>query len=321
MNINSGQSTFMIPDNRTFEQCSAYTRAHAKSFHFSSYLLPREKRLAAYAVYAFCRYADDLIDHTASLGKPEKEATLVVLRTRLDDLYAPSLPRGEYFDAFRQTVKKYGIPKEYFSLLLDGVAMDLEKNAYANFAELEDYYYKVESVVGLIMSQVFGYTSDAALPHAADLGTAMQITNILRDISDDMQQLGRIYLPQDELQTFDYSGEDIRSKKINDEFSRLMKFQIARARRYYESAEKGLPFLTNDGSRTTAAMMSRIYSSILDQIEHHAYDIYSERRYVSTQRKLWMTGKYILGQRFGEKGKIKIPETDRIQAIPAGVKV
>src|SRR5258706_14167124 len=156
-----------IPQNNTspllfnYEQCRAYTKHHAKSFYFSSFLLPKEKRCAAYAVYTFCRYADNLVDHTAIYTNEELKIKYAELYNFLDDVYSGKL---NIKTAFADSVKKFKIPKHYFTDLIDGVMMDITKSRYATFMELDTYCYKVASVVGLMMSDIFGYSSKAALP-------------------------------------------------------------------------------------------------------------------------------------------------------------
>jgi len=283
-----------------FEQCRMYTRHHAKSFYFSSFLLPAHKRAAAYAVYAFCRCADDLVD-TAPAGDEEAIRTNIgTLRAALDAAYDPGFLRSHPRSAFSLTVQRYRIPKRYFDELITGVSMDLTTFRYETFAELDRYCYRVASVVGLIMTEVFGYTDPEALTYAADLGTAMQLTNILRDIRTDLD-LSRVYLPQEDLRAFGYTEDDLRAHVIDDRFVALMRFEIRRARALYARAERGLPFLIDDGSRTSVVAMSRIYSSILDQIEKYEYDVFSERRYGRSVRKVAITAGYLLSP--AQRGK------------------
>jgi phytoene synthase len=279
----------------TFEDCRDYTRSFAKSFYFSSFLLPKEKRAAAYAVYTFCRYADNIVD-SATLSTPQNiRGKFNELNLFLDEIYGN--PSGLTIDrsAFAQTVLKYNIPRKYFNDLIEGVCMDTELKRYNTFAELENYCYKVASVVGLIMTEIFGYSHKAALPYAVYLGKAMQLTNILRDIKEDYQ-MGRIYLPKDELSCFDYTENDLKSYRINDGFAMMMRFNIDRARAYYELSTHGFPYLTNDGSRTTVVLMYKIYSSILNEIEAYGYDVFSGRRFVSTAEKLKLTALYLLNR-------------------------
>jgi phytoene synthase len=163
--------------------------------------------------------------------------------------------------------------------------MDLDVTRYADFAELDRYCYRVAGVVGLMMTHVFGYRSDRCLPNALALGTAMQLTNILRDIAEDYR-MGRVYLPQDELWRFGVEESDLARGRVDDLFRALMRFQIERARRYYEESEAGIPWLIGDSSRLTVRVMGRLYGGILGAIERLDYDVFRARARVSTPRKL-----------------------------------
>ena len=297
---------YLSINNRTnplissFNECRLYTRHYAKSFYFSSYLLPKEKRYAAYAIYLFCRYADNIVDMASNHTHEEVEQKIYSLLENLDVIYSGKNSLNGSFSAFADTVKKYDIPKFYFTELVEGVSMDINTKRYDSFEELEKYCYKVASVVGLIMSEIFGYKNNSALMYAIDLGKAMQLTNILRDIKDDCK-MGRVYIPQDELARFGYTEEDIKNKTINQNFISLIKYHIERAREYYRLAENGIPYLTDDGSRTTVVLMKKIYSGILNKIEENNYDIFSRRVFVSKAEKLVITGKYLIN--FSEKRK------------------
>lgn len=297
----------VTPMKCTYEECKDYTRNFAKSFYFSSFLLPKEKRAAAYAVYTFCRYADNIVDCGISPSIENIRYKFQELNLFLDEVYyilnelkdpidkSNNLPNLINHSAFAQTVFKYKIPRKYFNDLIEGVCMDTEHSRYNTFAELENYCYKVASVVGLIMTEIFGYSHKAALPYAVYLGKAMQLTNILRDIKEDYQ-MDRIYLPNDELKWFEYREEDIKNGNMNENFATMMRFNIDRARAYYELSTHGFPYLTNDGSRTTVVLMFKIYSSILNEIEAYGYDVFSGRRFVSTAEKLKLTGLYLINR-------------------------
>lgn len=293
-----------------YRQCKLYTRYHAKSFYFSSHVLPAEKRFAAYAVYAFCRYADEIADNAAAVNDiPQAQRRLDDLRNQLRYVYASSPLMDKKLLAFRDTVLRYEIPLEYFSDLIRGVEMDLTKHRFATFEELKEYCYCVASVVGLIMTKIFGATSDEALCYAADLGTAMQLTNILRDVGED-EQRGRIYLPQEELSRFGYSEDALQRGVINDNFLRLIKFQIERAREYYASAERGIPMLTNDGSRFCVRLMSRTYAHILDSIEANGYDVYTKRAFVPVTKKIMLAMRAAFDSARQSSPAVSIPNSE-----------
>jgi len=292
-----------------YEECKAYTRHHAKSFYFSSFLLPKEKRIASYAIYTFCRYTDNLVDHSHKIPDAEIISRFDYVYNFLADVYAGKVKNN----AFAETVKKFKIPMHYFTELIDGVMMDITKNRYATFMELDTYCYKVASVVGLMMSEIFGYASKSALPYAVYLGKAMQLTNILRDIYEDYM-MDRIYLPADELRCFEYSDEDIKKKVIDTRFYDMMKFNIGRNRSFYELGSHGIPYLTNDGSRTAVVLMYKIYSGILNEIENFNYDIYSGRRFVSAANKLKLTGAYLLNP-YERKKYSRLPDAKHHERV------
>jgi phytoene synthase len=187
--------------------------------------------------------------------------------------------------AFRRTVRERSIPRNLFEALLDGMEMDLDVTRYATFHDLDRYCYRVAGVVGLMMTHVFGYRSERCWPNALALGTAMQLTNILRDVAEDLR-MGRIYLPQDELARFGVDEAQLAEGSVNDNFRALMRFQIDRARRYYQEAEAGIPWLIGDSSRLTVRVMARLYGGILGAIERQGLDVFQARARVSTARKL-----------------------------------
>lgn len=287
-----------------FEAARQICRRHARSFYFASAFLPPAKRSASYAVYGFCRMLDDAIDQVepAEAALP-LQATCCShpLNQRLDQFLLQlksiydgtlELPRPEFrseaqhaLHAFALTARRYEIPMQYFVDLADGCRMDLTISRYATWNALERYCYHVAGVVGLIMSCVFGLQHSDARHHAVQMGNAMQLTNILRDINEDWQR-GRIYLPLEDLARFQYSERDLASHIVNDSFRRLMRFEIARARELFREGAEGLCWLAGDGSRLTASAMAVIYSGILDAIERLDYDVYSSRAHLSFVQKL-----------------------------------
>lgn len=279
-----------------FLSATKVTRHHAKSFYFCSITLPPPKRRAAYAVYAFCRHVDDAVDECG--GDLELAAERVEAIGRLlDRVYARDPALEEVWKAFSMTVAAYGIPRAYFETLIRGVMMDLEPVYYATWEELDDYCYHVAGVVGLIMTRIFGaapgHDIDEALAYARHLGTAMQLTNILRDVAEDWDDRRRLYLPREELERFAVTEEDIEASRATDGFKALMAFQIQRARHYYALAERGIPMLTDDGSRLTVLAMSRVYGAILDEIEKLDLDVFQTRAFTSTLTKVhWLLRSY-----------------------------
>jgi phytoene synthase len=244
-------------------------------------------------VYAFCRIADNATDvHQEDTERiPDAARQIDMLRGELADVYADGEVPTRWI-ALRETVRNYGIPHEYFVELLNGVEMDLTPRRFATFADLEVYCYRVASVVGLIMTHIFGATSSEALRRAAQLGTAMQLTNILRDVGED-HRMGRVYLPQDELHAFGITEEMIGTGQVTPAMVAFLRFQIDRARTLYNEAEQGIPLIPDDGSRFSTRVMSALYARILDAIERNAYDVFGRRAHVPLLTKLRITSRIL----------------------------
>ncbi len=277
---------------RSFHECKKTTKKHAKSFYFSSFLLPPEKRYAAFAIYDFCRFADDIMDKS-TFNSTEKAAEINKLSGKLDMIYNYTLPADDRLYALKHTINKFDIPEKYFRDLLSGLMLDEGKVRFESFNQLRTYCYHVAGVVGLILTHVFGIKDKNALDYAESLGIAMQLTNILRDIKEDALS-DRIYIPQEDLLKFNYTETDIKNSVINDNFNKLMKFQIDRAEKYYKNSLSGMPYLSNDGSRSTAMIMYKTYSSILRRIDRADYNVFSTRHYVSLPGKILIALGYFL---------------------------
>ena len=212
-------------------------------------------------------------------------ARLDQARRTLDLAYSDRPQAQPGLQAFRRTVRLRSIPRRLFDDLLDGMEMDLDVSRYADFASLDRYCYRVAGVVGLMMTHVFGHRSDRCFPDALALGTAMQLTNILRDVAEDFA-LGRVYLPRDELAQFGVTEAQLAEGRVDDQFRALIRFQIDRARRYYAQSEAGIPWLNGDSARLTVRVMGRAYAGILGAIERQDLDVFRGRARVSTPRKL-----------------------------------
>ena len=272
-----------------FAAARAICRRHARSFYFASAFLPREKRQRAYAVYAFCRGIDDAVD----VGDPARvDEHLAAFARTLESVYAGELetqglaPEQRLaLRAFAETVKVCEIPKSYFLDLAHGCRMDLTVRRYATWAELERYCYHVAGVVGLIMCRVFGLEDRSAEAQAVQMGNAMQLTNILRDVEEDWGR-GRVYLPEEDLERFGVTEQQIASRLVTPGLTELMRFEIARARGLYETAAEGLRRLPRDGSRLTACAMAVIYAGILGAIERQGCDPFAGRARLSFVEKV-----------------------------------
>jgi 15-cis-phytoene synthase len=280
--LDDGRGGLVESSIDTFQQARAMTRTHAKTFYFASHTLPPHKREASYALYSFCRYVDDVADRAAGVGTAK--AQLEAIRGILDSLYEAD-GESPSWAALRETVKRYGIPPGYLRDLVHGVEMDLSEIRCDTFDDLERYCYYVASVVGLMMTRVLQPDRDDALPYAEDLGTAMQLTNILRDIGEDYA-MHRVYLPRDEMREWKITEEVLRDGVVTPAFRSFMQFQISRARQFYEKAEPGMALLPDDGSRFCVRLMSTLYGRILHAIEANDYDVFTKRAHVVLPLKL-----------------------------------
>lgn len=273
-----------------YSHCRAITRKHAKTFYMATRFLPNYKQRSIFAIYGLCRYLDDLVDEAEDLMNHKKISQLDVqeklhnFRSKLINTYRGAEQSDPILVAFSDVLNRFNISIDLPITLLQGVSMDLEKNRYETFEELYEYSYKVASVVGLMTSEVFGYDDPKAINHAVDLGIAMQLTNILRDVGEDLRK-GRIYLPKEDLDLFSITESDLFEYKLNENFKEMMKFQIERANKYYESADKGIPMLSRD-SRLPVMLARENYSRILNKITDNDYDVFTNRAYLNSTEKL-----------------------------------
>lgn len=278
----------MVPEH-LYRTSANITKEHAKTFYFCSLFLKKEKRLASYSVYALSRMIDDAFDSLENATRAE----LAKWSSALTDIYGNIPLTDPVFTAVRHTVKKYDIPIDYFQDLLKGMEMDLVKSEYKDFDELYAYCYRVAGVIGLIMLKIFGYTDEKALICGEKMGIAMQLTNILRDVKEDLS-LGRVYLPADELERFGLDRKALLTESVSDNFKLFMRSQIDRARSYYKEGFLGIPLIEDKNSRLIANLMGRIYSGILDSIERADYDVFSKRHHVAFSGKLRITARTLL---------------------------
>jgi len=264
-------------------------RTRAKNFYYSFVLLSTEQKNAMCAIYAFMRYCDDLSDEPgASAAAIERwRADLTDALAGKADLTSPLWP------GFQDAVRRYKIPKQYFYEMIDGVLSDLEPRRIRTFDELYQYCYRVASVVGMTIIHIFGFDSPGALPLAEKCGIAFQLTNILRDVREDAG-LDRIYLPEEDLERFGVTAEDLRQGRRTDAFARMMDFEAARARRYYDES-RPLLGLVHKGSRSSLWALISIYSNLLDRIRKSNYDVLSRRIRLSTFEKSFIVLRAMCG--------------------------
>ncbi|MCB0046843.1 MAG: squalene/phytoene synthase family protein [Caldilineaceae bacterium] len=264
--------------DRAYDHCASITAIYSRSFHLASGLLPREKRRAARALYAFCRVSDDIVDG----GTGDARAELAAWRGRTA---TPEPPEDDLVAvAWTDARLCYAVPQRYAEQLLDGVAADLVTHRYATFAELAQYSYGVASTVGLMSMHIIGYQDRSAIPYAIKLGVALQVTNILRDVAEDWAR-GRLYLPLDDLARFDLTEEDIAAGLVTPAWRDFMRFQIERNRRLYAEAMPGIALLDPSG-RFAIRAAAELYRAILDDIEAHDYDVFSRRACIGKWSKL-----------------------------------
>ncbi len=269
-----------------YQQAASATAIGSKSFYFATRFFPPHLARAAHAVYWFCRHTDDLVDEAPSVAIGE--AQLQSWEGKLLAAWTAGSTDDPILRVFVETAHQYGIPLEYPMDLIEGMRMDLRGTQYQNFDELRVFCYRVASVVGLMMCHVIGFREPAS-SHAIDLGIALQLTNILRDVGEDLGR-GRIYLPQEELAAFGYSAEDLKRGVRDDRFRALVKFQIARAEQFYESAKPGIPMLHPDG-RFAVRVAADVYRGILKEIVNNDFDVFHRRAVVPATRKYWITAR------------------------------
>ncbi len=273
----------MTPD----QYCDDKARQSGSSFYSSFRFLPENRRRAITALYAFCREVDDVVDETHDDNVAR--TTLNWWRAEIDNLYAGG-PQHPVTRALLPHVKAFDLQRELFLEIIDGMEMDLDIPRYASFKDLQLYCYRVASVVGQLSAQIFGYTDRRTLKYAHDLGLAFQLTNIIRDVGEDVRR-GRIYIPVDELQRFNVTADDLFSLKETDNFRALMEFQIERAGHYYAKALDELPPADRKAQRC-GLVMAAIYRTTLDEIKRDgAGKVLNQRLSLGKLRKVWLACK------------------------------
>ncbi|MBS0262132.1 MAG: phytoene/squalene synthase family protein [Planctomycetes bacterium] len=279
----------------SYEHCRALARATAGNFYYSFLTLPADQRQAMCALYSFMRVTDDLGDSDAA-----PEVRSVQLRDWRDNLLRacegtpvehPVLP------AVNDIIRRYQLPVQYLLDVIAGVEMDLVPAAYQTFTDLNRYCYHVAGAVGLACIHLWGFHDPRAIDAAVDCGTALQLTNILRDIQEDATT-GRIYLPAEDLNRFHIESHELTASKQQDfhtdpRFQQLMQFEVSRAREYYARARPLFEYLEPQGRPILEAML-RIYGGILDEIERRRYDIFKGRVSLSRPKKLWIAGEVLV---------------------------
>ena len=277
---------------------SQLTRRSRSNFYYAFLTLPRPRRDALYAVYAFCRTVDDIADLGAERGAnpSTQRRELAEWRATVGRCFegkaALAHPIAQRLAA---AVKAYPIPRAALEAIVDGVEMDLDRRTYETMDDLYPYCYRVASAVGLCAIEIFGYTDPRAREYAVNLGVALQLTNILRDVGADAR-VGRVYLPQADLRRFGVSNDDLTAGRYTDGFVRLMAHQAERARRFYRDAHDAFP-VADARALVAAEIMGRIYAALLVEIEARRFRVFEERVSVPAARKVaialrcWLNGR------------------------------
>lgn len=260
------------------------TRSASSNFYVAFLALPNELRRAIYATYAFCRLCDDIVDEPAADADPGRELDLV--QTALDDAPSTKYSGSPIFVALEDAIQTFELDKRYYVDVIDGCRMDLGTNRYETFEDLRVYCRRVASAVGIICISIFGHSDRKAIEYADDLGIAFQLTNILRDVREDFAT-GRVYLPQVELRAFGVEETEFACDQPTDNFRELIRFQLDRARGFYENGQRVIPLAVR--GRQCLELMNGFYFRILEKIEENDADVLSHRVSLSTAEKLSIT--------------------------------
>lgn len=291
--------------DESYAYCKKLSKRTARNFYFSFLGLPADKFRAMCALYAFMRTSDDLGDNTGlsvSCRSENLNAWQQGLQSKLagdlESTHADTATPAaqQIFPALLDVVERFNIPNEYLFAVIDGVRMDLQPQGFDTFDELETYCYHVAGAVGLCCIHIWGFHGDDATQHALDCGTAFQLTNILRDLREDIQ-MGRVYLPREDLQRFGYSADDLKNSRRGPAFNSLMQFEVERARAYYQRAEQLFECLEPTGKPILRAMI-KLYGGLLDEIERRQYDVFSRPVSLPKWQKLVVAAEAIVRRRW-----------------------
>jgi len=264
------------------QYCQQKAAASGSSFYYSFMFLPKQKREAIIALYAFCREVDDVVDECTELKVAQVK--LAWWKEEIQNLYKGN-PIHPVTKALQPFVQEFRLSEEHFLEIIDGMEMDLNFNRYEDFKQLQLYCYRVASVVGILSAQIFGFSNRKTLKFAHDLGLAFQLTNIIRDVGEDARR-NRIYIPLDELARFGVSEEDILRSRESGAVKQLLEFQIERAESHYDRALNGLPEEDRKNQRV-GLIMAAIYRTLLREIKADgAEKVLNSRTSLGTLRKL-----------------------------------
>lgn len=263
------------------DQSKQIAKESKSSFYYAFSLLPSPKREAMNTVYAFCRKTDDIVDE----GTDCEDIKYERLRKWRIEFEKALHGQSTYplLNKLTNVIRQFNIPLDPFFELIIGMEMDLQRKRYLSFDDLVQYCYRVASTVGLMCIEIFGYKNNSAKDYAINLGVAMQLTNILRDVGKDIDN-GRIYIPQYDLERFNYTENDLIQKKYNDNFVSLMSFESQRAKYFFDKADQSLDF-EDKPSLFPARAMQHIYFKLLRKIQAADYDVLNHQIRVNTLEK------------------------------------
>jgi phytoene synthase len=256
-------------------------KATSSNFYYSFLFLPPAKRKAITTVYKFCRILDDIVDNEQTGRDPYVE--LQHWRDEVEACYH-GMPQTSFGEELSSAIDEFDLPKQPFLDLIEGMEMDLKWTSYQTFSDLREYCYRAASTVGLICIEIFGYDSPATREYAVNLGLALQLTNILRDLQEDAAR-GRVYIPLEDLERFGYTDKDLKANRYNSPFIELMRFEHKRAQYYFDRAAASLP-KQEQSSMLAAEIMSAIYREILDKIRDVQYNVFHNHIAISKLRRM-----------------------------------
>ena len=265
------------------EYCQQRAASSGSSFYYSFLFLPPPRRRAITALYAYCREVDDVVDECSDANVARLK--LAWWRTEIASVFSGS-PQHPVARALVDAAAEFHLPQAHLQSIIDGMEMDLDCNRYPDFAALRVYCHRVAGVVGLLSAEIFGYQDERTREYAADLGLAFQLTNIVRDVGEDMRR-NRIYLPLDELDRHGVAVADITAARETENFRRLMEFQVERALGVYEQAYAALPAVDRRAQRA-GLVMAAIYRRLLEEVRADGCRVLTRRTSLTPLRKLWI---------------------------------